>query len=166
MRDDRWLADHLESIWQEHFNDCPRPNEVVARFGRLSRTRLGSIGMNGWRDNHRRLVYRGRLGSPDGASVITLTGYFRDLTVPESVITATLAHELVHYIHGFHSPLPQLFRHPHQGGIVERELASRGLTAHVRLQKDWLKKAWPNFVGRPVKIIRRRYHVRLPFLSA
>ena len=46
--------------------------------------------------------------------------------IPEYVIDTTVAHELVHYMHGFFSPHQRLYKHPHKGGIVTKELKKRG----------------------------------------
>src|SRR5438067_1493992 len=46
---------------------------------------------------------------------------------PHCLTLITVAHELVHYWHGFGSPLPRRYQHPHRGGIVTRELKERGL---------------------------------------
>ena len=46
--------------------------------------------------------------------------------IPEYIIDLTLAHEMIHYMHGFNSPLPKQFRHPHAGSVVDRELKKRG----------------------------------------
>lgn len=128
-RTNSWLADQLAQLWQNYFADVPKPNEVFARFGRKSTTRLGSI----------QLMKRGNL---QGASVVTLSGYMRSKVVPEYVLQAVLAHELVHYSHGFQSPLPQLCKYPHQGGIVDKEIRRRGLGSALTAQKKWTKANW------------------------
>ena len=79
-------------------------------------------------------------------SVITITKYFQKEDIPEFVITSTIAHELCHYTHGFNSPLPKQFRHPHQGGIVNKEMDKRGLR-DIRLKTGkWLKDNWSQYI--------------------
>jgi len=79
-------------------------------------------------------------------SVITLTRYFQKEEIPEFVVISTIAHELCHYTHGFNSPLPKQFRHPHQGGIVNKEMDKRGLR-DIRLKTNrWLKSNWPGCI--------------------
>lgn len=158
QRDNDWLADRLATIWHRHFPDITQPNEVLIIFGRKSRTRLGSIGMPGWQEKVRAISYQSKR-APQGTSVITITGYFRDLRIPEYVVDATIAHELTHYAHGFHSPHPQLYDHPHQGGIVDKELEKRGLGSILRQQKTWLRSQWLSIIG-PTKPRRRRRTVR------
>lgn len=118
----------LTEIWENHFPEVPRVGEVVITFGRRSQTRLGSI--------KRRA----------GRVIITITGYFRDRRVPDVVVDETIAHELTHYTHGFESPLPQLYRYPHEGGVVRRELIARGLGDTHRAARRWLHNHWRDFL--------------------
>lgn len=130
-RDNAWLQLLLDDIWDRHFSDVPQDNVVRIEFGRRARTRLGSIKRD-----------RGELD----VTVITMNGLFKDPEIPELIIRATIAHELVHYAHGFHSPLPQKYRHPHAGGIMEAEYKLRGLyEQHIR-QKRWLKTDWAKYL--------------------
>lgn len=132
MRNNKWLAERLEHIWRNHFSDVPIENEVIVRFGRPARTRLGSIKF-GKRKIHPR-------------SYITITGYFRDEQVPEYVLDGVLAHELSHYAHGFSSPYEQLYHHPHRHGVVTKELTARGLKDTIKRQRQWMKEHWRTFV--------------------
>lgn len=134
QRDNKWLRERLKQIWNRYFHDVPPANNIIIKFGRPARTRLGSIKFG------RRKI--------DPNTIITLTGFFRDHEIPEFVIDATVAHELVHYAHGFHSPHPQLYRHPHHGGVVRRELIDRGLEDVLELSRKWLKNNWPDYVRR------------------
>ncbi|MBI3261017.1 hypothetical protein HYZ64_01450 [Candidatus Berkelbacteria bacterium] len=135
-RDNKWLAQRLESIWKTHFADIAIQNEIIVRFGRRARTRLGSIQF-------------GRRTPPAGGNprtYITITGYFRQEVVPEYVVDAVLAHEFTHYTHGFHSPGEQLYSHPHKHGVVTKELTNRGLGGIVKKQKSWIKSNWTKFI--------------------
>jgi hypothetical protein len=85
-------------------------------------------------------------------SLITITKLFQDESIPEHIIDATIAHELVHYTHGFHSPLERSVRHPHKGKVVEKELAKRGLGKMYEASNVWLKENW-RFI---VKVKSRR----------
>ncbi len=159
IRDNDWLADRLAELWYRHFSDIEQKNEVIIRFGRKSRTRLGSIGMEGWRGQSHRLAYRSSQSVAKDSSVITITGYFADPSIPCYVVNATIAHELVHYAHGFHSPHPQRFPHPHKGGIVTKELELRGLGETLKKQRIWLRNEWQKITG--AKRVRRRRVKRL-----
>lgn len=123
-RTNQWLSERLEYIWTRHFSDLFREPSLSIRFGPLARQRLGSI---------KRRYNR---------SVITVTGYYRSPIVPDFVVDETISHELVHYSHGFESPLPRLYRFPHEGNVVHRELAKRNLSLIHRDARRWLKTHW------------------------
>jgi len=131
LRDSDWLVERLQMVWGRYFPDVPRANDVVIEFGRRAKARLGSI-----------------MREPRGAkrSIITITGYFRSRDVPDFVVDTVIGHELAHYAHGFSSPHRQLYRHPHEGGVVSKELRKRGMGDALRLQKQWLKRHWRTFV--------------------
>ena len=131
LRDNAWLEDRLRMVWGRYFTDIPRGNEVVVHFGRRAHARLGSI-------------VRERTGAK--RSVITITGFFRDRTVPDFVVDTVIGHELAHYAHGFSSPHRQLYRHPHEGGVVSKELKARGMGEALKLQRKWLRLHWKTFV--------------------
>ncbi len=143
MRDNAWLEQKLEKIWREHFGDVEQSNDVEIKFGAKARRRLGSIRQINPRDKN-------------SATKILITGYFRDDRVPESIIDATIAHELCHYAHGFCSPLPKFSKYPHQGGLVDKELRSRGFADALKSQKAWLKTDWPIIAGEPIRRHRMR----------
>ena len=141
-RNDIWLKNQLEQLWRKHFPDVELANEVVIKFGRSARTRLGSI----------------RLSRNKKQSVILINGLFKDFFVPLKVIQAVIAHELTHYAQGFSSPLPKFAKYPHQGAIVTKEMKFRGLTDLVAFQKKWIKDHWPDFIDR--RVPRRRTSIR------
>jgi len=132
MHDNHFLRERFLEIYRRYFSDIQLKNKVVLRFGRKTKTRLGSIMLNRKKE-----------------SIVTINGLFRDPQVPVFMIDATLAHEFVHYLHGFSSEKEQLYSYPHRGGIVDRELKKRGLAEILLKQKIWLKEEWP-------KIIRNR----------
>ena len=134
MRDNAYLRRKLEQLWQAHFPDVQKTNTVEIEFGKKAVKRLGSI---------RRCHYPGQEGFD---TLIYLNGHFRDEAIPEYVIDATICHELAHYAHGFSSPLPKLSRFPHRGGVVDRELETRGLGKLLRLETEWLKTNWMNYL--------------------
>lgn len=142
-RTNTWLRERLLYLGQTAFPDLETITEIQVSFGRKSRTRLGSI--------RRR----------NGVSLITITGYFRDPQIPDGVLDETIAHELAHYTHGFESPLPRLYRYPHSGGIITRELIKRGLGDTHRFARRWLKAHWPSYLRQTnPHPIRRRSRVK------
>lgn len=126
----------LETIWQAYFADVKKANQVSIRFSGPSKFRFGSI----------RLYKKNWLGK--SASKILINGNFTKSSIPAGVVDYTIAHELVHYAHGFSSSLPRLHRYPHQGGVVNRELEKRGMTKAVGCYKRWLKEYRKLVIGR------------------
>lgn len=125
MRDDLWLRERLDKIWSTLFGDVEKLNYVVVRFKGRYKNKFGHI---------KRLK--------DGNSEIIVNGLFKDERIPEFIIDLTLAHELIHYMHGFNSPHKRQFRYPHQNGVVEKELNKRGFGYLKKLEKKWIKEEW------------------------
>jgi hypothetical protein len=155
MRDDKWLFQKLDEIWDGHFSDIPQNNDVLVKFGRKARQRLGSIKQE--TKSVRDLADKNR------KTIIIINGLFKDIKVPEYVVTATIAHEMCHYTHGFSSPLEQRHPHPHYGGVVTKEMKERGFGKELKMQKKWLKEVWPEYLKEkmPVKSRQRRRKRRI-----
>ena len=130
MRDDAWLLSRLSNIWDSYFSDIPQVNPVTISFGRRAKYRFGSV----------RLAQFGRLFARKQCSIITISALFKKQTMPEAVVDYTIAHELAHYAHGFSSPHQRKMRHPHKGGVVDKELIVRGLGPLVTAYKKWLRE--------------------------
>ena len=141
VRGQAWLDDLLNLTWADYFSDVPRQNEVRIIFGKRARRQLGSIKFD---RNDRE------------TTIITMNGLFRSPEIPEFVVLATLVHEMVHYAHGFSSPLAQQHTHPHAGGVVRAEYAERGLEGLYDRQKQWLKVHWPTIVRENLAPPKRR----------
>jgi hypothetical protein len=116
----------LNYIWQTHFSDIPCVNEVRVAYCYPWKNRLGMI----------------RLSIDDVTSFIGINALLQRQQVPECVLITTIAHELTHYAHGFGSPLPRQYRHPHANNVVNRELEKRGLAEYVHLSDAWIDKQW------------------------
>lgn len=127
MRDNNWLNQRLENIWSLLFPDIEKANNVYAKFKGRWKNKFGHIKM---------------LRNKD--SEIVVNSLFKNPVIPEYIIDITLAHELVHYSHGFNSPLKKLYKHPHKGGIVEKELKKRGFYNSIKLEKEFIKNKWHN----------------------
>lgn len=130
MRDNSVLRERLDFIWRTYFPDIKRANDVIIGFGRNVRKRLGSI--------------RATRQTPIKTKII-INGRFKNTRIPSFIIDATIAHELCHYAHGFASPLPKLFEHPHKGGLIKKEMRERGLSKLLIKEEDWLNKYWLKF---------------------
>ena len=125
MRSNEWLVKRLEEIWQVLIPEINKQNKVIIKFKGKWKNKFGQI---------RKLK--------DGSTEIIVNSLFRNEKVPEYLIDTTIAHELIHYIHGFHSPLPKQFTPPHKGGIVDKELKNRGFSYLLKLEKNCVKNTW------------------------
>ena len=145
-RNNQWLETLMYDIWEEYFNDIPRKNYVLIKFGKRAKRQLGSIKWVRGRTKVKGLLKDRveEIQSQDDTriTVITITSLFKGKAVPKYVVVSTIAHEMVHYAHGFFSPLKQIYNHPHQGGVIRKELEERGLGKIHRRSKKWLKEKW------------------------
>ncbi len=123
MRNDIWLLSRLDFIWSKYFADISQVNPLFIKFGRYSKYRLGSI----------------RLDRKSRKTFITITSMFKNEKIPTAVIDHTIAHELIHYTHGFSSVHPKLHKYPHAGGVVKREMVVRGMQHLYTAYQDWIK---------------------------
>src|SRR3989338_7331933 len=122
-RDNNWLLSRLDTLWTKYFSEVEQTNPIHIKFGRYSKYRLGSIKLNRRTDH----IY------------ITITSMFKQGSIPVEVVDHTIAHELVHYAHGFSSKRARLHKYPHAGGIVQREMDERGVGFLNRAYKLWVK---------------------------
>lgn len=150
MRDNQYLENRLYFLWENFFADVPRKNLVLIKFGKSSARQLGSIKWATERTKINTIIKSKRdeheVADDKRISVITITKLFQKEDIPEYIIDSTIAHELVHYTHGFHSPLERLYNHPHKGNIVGKELQKRGLGDMYKQSKRWLKANWREIV--------------------
>ncbi len=122
-RTNNWLLSKLDYLWSNYFPDMDQTNPIFINFGRYSKYRLGSI----------------RLDRRTDKSYITITSMFKNSDIPEAVVEHTIAHELVHYAHGFSSKRTRLHRYPHAGGVVKKEMEDRGLGNLNKAYRAWVK---------------------------
>jgi predicted metal-dependent hydrolase len=129
MRNDEWLEKRLEKIWQILIPDVERLNQVSICFRGKWKTKFGDI---------KKLK--------DGSTRVRVNGLFKHEEIPEYIIDTTIAHELIHYMHGFSSPHQKQFNHPHKGGVVNKELKKRGFGLMLNLEKKWVKENWEKII--------------------
>ena len=122
----RDLERYLEAIWRQYFFDIERVNEVRIAYGQPWKLRLGLI----------------RLAPDRAVTFIGINALLQHEQVPECVLVTTIAHELAHYCHGFGSPLPRRYEHPHANDVVNRELEQRGLGQCRRDCDAWIDLYW------------------------
>lgn len=123
LRTNIWLLSKLDYLWSNFFTEMEQTNPIFIKFGRYSKYRLGSI----------------RLDRRTEKSYITITSMFKNPKIPVEVVEHTIAHELVHYAHGFSSKRTRLHKYPHAGGVVQREMDERGLGHLNKAYKIWVK---------------------------
>ena len=153
MRNNLWLAKQLGFLLKKYFKDIKISNPIEIKFGREAKYRFGSIRLYG--PKHRTRILnnlfrsgsgtslalgdRKALGEAPQKSIVTITSMFAKENIPVDIIRYTIAHELCHYAHGFSSANKRLFRYPHHGGIVNKELTERGAGHLAAVFKKWLK---------------------------
>jgi len=151
MRDNEFLENILYDLWENHFCDIPRKNFVLIKYGKYSKRQLGSIKLANRNTKIKGLLKKKKdeyISQDDKSiTVITVTRYFKNELIPKFVVRATVAHELCHYAHGFSSPLEKRFKKPHQGSIIKKELASRGLLEEQIESDKWLKENWLDIIS-------------------
>jgi hypothetical protein len=134
-RTNEWLNQQLLQLWQGHFSDIEQVTPIRIQFGRRAYRKLGSIELRPIR------------ARPDHQySYIIISGILADPQVPEFIAQQVIAHELVHYIHGFGSNVPRQLRHPHQGGVIVKEFKRRGLWEIFRAYQSWMKISWVSYL--------------------
>lgn len=145
MRDHDWLGEQLKLLLGKYFSNVVLSNPIQIQWGREAKFRFGSIRLVSYKSIKREEAPKGimgliRLGDTPKKSLITVTSMFKDESVPVGVVHYTIAHELCHYAHGFSSMNRQMFRHPHHGGIINREMKERGADNLIPIFKKWLKE--------------------------
>ena len=77
LRDDKWLFQLFDDVWDTFFPDVPQENDVKIVWGRKAKRRLGSI-----KQGEKR---RGE----HPQTIITINSLFKDPYIPDYVVTAT-----------------------------------------------------------------------------
>ena len=142
MRNNAWLEKQLDFLLKKYFSDVTLTNPIEIKFGREAMFRFGSIkllkprGYRGFRGLRR--LGKDKKVEPE-KSIITVTSMFANESVPRDVVLYTVAHEMCHYAHGFSSYNKRLFKYPHHGGVVNKELRNRGAEHLVSAYREWIK---------------------------
>ena len=132
-------------LLKTYFSGVLLTNPLEIKWGREAKYRFGSIKLVSyksikWDKGHKGIKGLIRLGDTPKKSLITITSMFCDGTIPVGVVHYTIAHELCHYAHGFSSTNKRMFRHPHHGGIINKELTERGAQDLIPIFKKWLRE--------------------------
>lgn len=142
MRSEKWLTDQLDLILGKYFANVEVSNPIEIKWGREAKFRFGSIRLlkpKGLRIIRGFRSLRSIRENQPQKSIIVITSMFRNEEIPQKVVQYTICHELCHYAHGFSSSNKRLFRHPHHGGVVNRELTERGAEELIKEFRLWLK---------------------------
>jgi hypothetical protein len=130
LRSEEWLRERMGAIISVYYSDLPDGYPIIIRYGNRARYRFGSI------------------AARNGKSIILINRLFSLPEVPAYVVDETIAHELAHYVHGFGSGLPRKYADPHRGGVVDKELARRGLSKVEQASTAWRKLHWEALYNR------------------
>ena len=126
---DKYLAAKAAALIRENFSDRGVTNLLVVKWGGKWARVLGHIKS---------------LESREYGSIIEINSLLKSLDVPEYVLDYVLMHELTHYFQGFGSNHERKHKHPHRGGIVEKELARHGWAEITEKSEKWIKENWKN----------------------
>ena len=137
---DKYLNSKAASLIRENFPERGVTNLLVVRWGRRWRNTLGHIKP---------------LKDEEFGSVIEINALMKSTEIPEFVIDSVLMHELVHYFQGFGSNHEQKSRHPHRGGVVDRELERLGWKEIIEKSDKWVDDNWHDFVKRELGVKKR-----------
>ncbi len=122
-----YLAKKTASLVRENFSDKGITNLLLVKTGSRWKRTLGHIKT---------------VESSEYGSMIEINPLLFDLEVPEFVLDYVIMHELTHYFQGFASNHEKKHKHPHRGGIVEKELARLGWEEIQKKSDKWIKENW------------------------
>ena len=129
---DKYLASKAAALIRENFSDRGITNFLVVKWGtKKSKRVLGHIKA---------------LNTSEYGSIIEINPLLKNLNVPEYVLDYILMHELTHYFQGFGSNHERKHRHPHKGGIVEKELERHGWKEITEKSEKWIKENWKEVI--------------------
>ena len=97
---------------------------ISIKFGKKAKRTLGSVRLKG------------------ESSIIYITKYMVDYSVPDYVIEEVILHELIHIKTGYGSIMQKTSRHAHRGGVIKKEMLEIGKSNIYELSQIWIKKNW------------------------
>ena len=128
-----YLAKKTASLVRENFSDKGITNLLLVKTGSKWKRTLGHIKT---------------VESSEYGSMIEINPLLFDLEVPEFVLDYVIMHELTHYFQGFASNHEKKHKHPHRGGIVEKELARLGWGEIQEKSDVWIKTNWTKILAK------------------
>jgi predicted SprT family Zn-dependent metalloprotease len=124
---DSFLAKRVADLVRENFKERGLPNLLTFKWGEKWKNTLGRIQP---------------LKTSEFGSVIEINPLLAEIEVPEYVLDAVIMHELTHYFQGFGSNHERKHKHPHKGGIVDKELDRLGWEEIRKNADKWIKENW------------------------
>ncbi len=142
---DNYLARKAAQLIRENFAERGVTNFLVVKTGQKWSRTLGHIKT---------------LEDKEYGSMIEINPLLFDLDVPEYVLDYVIMHELTHYFQGFGSNHEKTHKHPHRGGVVEKELERLGWEEIQKKADVWLKDGWAKILQKnglsPYKKTRKK----------
>ncbi len=129
---DSYLARKTASLIRENFPDRGVTNLLIIQWGKKWARKLGHIKPLKNENKH----------DPNYGSIIEINSILKSNAVPEYVLDYVLMHELTHYFQGFGSNHERKGKHPHKGGLVDKELERLGWGEIMQKSEKWLKENW------------------------
>ncbi len=131
-----YLAKKTAQLIRENFSEKGVTNLLIVKTGKKWKRTLGHI--KPCKEENKCNVEFG--------SIIEINPLLFDLDVPEYILDYVILHELVHYFQGFASNQERKHRHPHKGGVVEKEMERLGWKEIQKKSDKWLKENWSNIL--------------------
>lgn len=129
---DNYLAKKAASLVRENFQEKEVTNLLVVRWGKKWARTLGHIKPLKNENKH----------DTSYGSIIEINSILKSAEIPEYVLDYVLMHELTHYFQGFGSNHERKGKHPHKGGLVDKELERLGWGEIMEKSEKWLKENW------------------------
>lgn len=129
---DSYLARKTASLIRENFSDRGVTNLLIIQWGKKWSRTLGHIKPLKNENKH----------DADYGSIIEINSILKSTEIPEYVLDYVLMHELTHYFQGFGSNHERKGKHPHKGGLVDKELERLGWKEIMEKSEKWLKENW------------------------
>ncbi|HNV01213.1 MAG TPA: hypothetical protein PKK60_02180 [archaeon] len=140
---DHYLAKKAASLIRENFQERGVTNLLVVKWGGKWSRKLGHI----------KPLKNNKNCDTEFGSIIEINSLLKDIEVPEYVLDYVLMHELTHYFQGFGSNHERKAKHPHRGGIVDKEIERLGWGEIMENSEKWLKENWPKILEKNGKSI-------------
>lgn len=152
---DQYLAKKTAALIRENFSQKGVTNLLIVRWGGKWSRKLGHI----------KPLKNDKKQDVEFGSIIEINSLLKSVDIPEYILDYVLMHELTHYFQGFGSNHERKFKHPHRGGLVDKELQRLGWNEIMEKSEKWLKENWATILKNNGKSIyikpKTRKRIRL-----